>query len=195
MEFYINDEKIDVTLENEKTVGDVLKSIELICEENEAAVIGIQINQQQITAEKFDEISLSPLNDDMCFKFSVITKSTIAESFTKLSQLFEQLAEKMLKVPVELQSGKDKEANNSIKELADSIQNFCHVAALASLFKEYISIQIDGKPFNEFFADFSPILEDFEQALKDNDTVTVGDLSEYEICPRLQAISEALKTL
>ncbi len=46
--------------------------------------------------------------------------------------------------------------------------------------------------FNEFFADFSPILIDFEQALQNNDTVLIGDLSEYEICPRLKAISEAL---
>ena len=31
MEFYVNNEKIDVQLENEKTVGDVLKSFELTC--------------------------------------------------------------------------------------------------------------------------------------------------------------------
>lgn len=30
MEFYVNDEKIDATIEDEKTVGDVLKSLSLI---------------------------------------------------------------------------------------------------------------------------------------------------------------------
>ena len=35
-------------------------------------------------------------------------------------------------------------------------------------------------------------IADFEDALQNNDTVLVGDLSEYEICPRLQAMSKAL---
>ena len=49
--------------------------------------------------------------------------------------------------------------------------------------------------FNDFFKEFSPVLLDYEQALQSNDTVLIGDLSEYEICPRLQAISEALKNI
>ena len=42
--FYINGDKIEVQLENEKTVGDVLHSFELTCEENNAAVIGITVD-------------------------------------------------------------------------------------------------------------------------------------------------------
>ena len=52
---------------------------------------------------------------------------------------------------------------------------------------------INGMNFKDFFEDFSPILHDFEDAMKNNDTVLIGDLSEYEICPRLKSISEALK--
>ncbi|MBQ2080381.1 MAG: hypothetical protein II461_01290, partial [Treponema sp.] len=39
------------------------------------------------------------------------------------------------------------------------------------------------------------ILKDFETAMQDKDTVTVGDLSEYEISPRLTMISEAVGQL
>ena len=39
------------------------------------------------------------------------------------------------------------------------------------------------------------ITHDFEEALQNNDSVMIGDLSEYEICPRLQAISKALKKM
>ena len=80
--------------------------------------------------------------------------------------------------------------------VADSINHFCHLAALASLFPEtFTNTTIDGMNFNDFFKDFSPILADFEQALQNNDTVMIGDLAEYEICPRLQKISESLKNL
>ena len=37
--------------------------------------------------------------------------------------------------------------------------------------------------------------KDFEDALQNNDTVMLGDLSEYEICPRLKEISKALQSM
>lgn len=195
MDFYINDEKVDITIEEEKTVGDVLKSFEITCEENNAAVIGISINDKNITAEIFDEVSKEPLTEEMIFRFNVVTKQNISDSFSHLSVLFRQLAKRMQNIPVELQSGKAREAHDSIKTLADSIDEFCHIAALASLFKEYTEVKINDMPFIEFFKDFSPVLSDFEEALKANDTVSVGDLSEYEICPRLEAIAQALEEI
>ena len=194
--FYINGEPVEVQLEGEETIGDVLKSFEITCEENSAAVIGITVDDKPITAETFDNEAAKPLGKDTQFDFSVVTKDSIRESFTALSRLFEELSLKMEDVPVALQSGKNKEVSDSIKKVADSIDNFCHIAALASLFpQDFGSTTIDGKQFSEFFEDFSPVLTDFEQALANNDTVLIGDLSEYEICPRLKAISKALNQM
>ena len=194
--FYINGEAVEVQLEGEETIGDVLKSFEITCEENSAAVIGITVDDKPITAETFDNEAAKPLGKDTKFDFSVVTKDSIRESFTALSRLFEELSLKMEDVPVALQSGKNKEVSDSIKKVADSIDNFCHIAALASLFpQDFGSTTIDGKQFSEFFEDFSPVLTDFEQALANNDTVLIGDLSEYEICPRLKAISKALNQM
>ncbi len=194
IDFFINGQKIDVQIEDEQTIGDVLSSFEKTCEENQAAVIGIAVDGKTITAETFDDEALKPLSKNMKFEFSVVTKSDIQMSLTKLSELFANLAGQMESVPSALQSGKNKEVSESIKNVADSIDQFCHVAALASLFPETFKIiNIDGVSFKDFFADFSPILKDFEDALKKTDTVMIGDLSEYEICPRLQAISKALE--
>ncbi len=191
--FYINGEPVEVQLEGEETIGDVLKSFELTCEENAAAVIGITVDGNSITAETFDSEATKPLGKDTKFEFSVVTRDSIKQSFAALSQLFSELSEQMENVPVALQSGKNKEVSDSIKKVADSIDNFCHIAALASLFpQDFSNTKIEGKDFAEFFEEFSPVLVDFEQALSNNDTVLIGDLSEYEICPRLKAISEAL---
>ncbi|MCR4899498.1 MAG: hypothetical protein K5907_01605 [Treponema sp.] len=191
--FYINGEQIEVQLEGEKTIGDVLKSFELTCEENSAAVIGITVDGETVTAETFDDKAGQPLGNDTKFEFSVVTKDSIKQSFSALSQLFSELSSKMEEVPVALQSGKNKEVSESIKKVADSIDQFCHIAALATLFpQDFKETKIDGKQFTEFFNDFSPVLKDFETALENNDTVLIGDLSEYEICPRLKAISESL---
>jgi len=194
--FYINGDKVEVQLENEKTIGDVLHSFELTCEENNAAVIGITVDGRTITAESFDQEAKKELGKNTKFEFSVVTIQSIKDAFAQLALLFDSLSEKMEQVPVDLQAGKNTEVTESIKELADSIDQFCHVAALASLFPQtFKDTTIDNMNFKDFFADFSPILLDFEQALQNNDTVLIGDLSEYEICPRLQSISNALKKI
>ena len=194
MEFFVNTEKIDVQIEGEKTVGDVLSSFAKECDANKAAVIGIKVNGKQITADIFDKESEEFLSNDTKFEFDVITEYAIKESFLKLSELFDTLSDEVEEVPSKYMNGKASEANEIIKSLADSIDHFCHIAALASLFPEtFTNTSIDGKNFSDFFEEFSPILTDFEQALQNNDTVLVGDLCEYEICPRLKAIALALK--
>lgn len=196
VEFYINGQQVEVQLEDEQTVGDVLKSFESTCEENDAAVIGIAVDSKQITAELFDEEAAKPLGSNTKFEFSIVTKNDIKASFEKLSELFNELAAQMEGVPVALQSGKNAEVSESIKKLADSIEQFCHVATLASLFPDTFSTNsLNGISFKDFFAEFSPILKDFEDALQNNDTVMLGDLSEYEICPRLKEISKALQSM
>ena len=101
----------------------------------------------------------------------------------------------MENVPLALQTGKDNEANGDIKILANAVEDFCHTATFASLFEEFSLIRVEEKPLSEFFADFSPILEDFEEALKTGDTVGIGDLAEYEICPRLKSLADALEEI
>ena len=196
IQFYINGQSVDVQLEDEQTIGDVLKSFEKTCEENNAAVIGITVDEKQIPAEIFDDEASKPLGKDTKFEFSIVTINDIKESFEKLSALFNELALQMEGVPVALQSGKNLEVSESIKKLADSIDHFCHIATLASLFPETFNTEsLNGINLKNFFADFSPILKDFEEALQNNDTVMLGDLSEYEICPRLKDIANALKKM
>lgn len=193
MQLYINGQQADATLENEKTIGDVLASFEKTCEENDAAVTGIQVNGKNITAETFDETAMLPLESDSIISFEVVTKQTVQESLKFYGEKFTLLAEQMENVPVQLQTGKDNEANVSIAQLADTIDQFCHIASLTSLFPETIaSIQIEGKNLLDFFSDFPNVLAELEQALESGDTVLMGDLAEYEICPRLRSLSKAI---
>ena len=69
IDFFINGQKVDVQIEDEQTIGDVLKSFESTCEENEAAVIGIAVDGKQITADIFDAEAAKPLGKDTKFEF------------------------------------------------------------------------------------------------------------------------------
>ena len=193
MEFYVNEEKIDITLENEKTIGDVLRSFEEEASKNDATTIGIKINGSSIPAEEFDSAISQEIKDDTKIELKVLAKANLLDSLEISKNRFAELSEKMSEVPVALQSGKDKEANTMIAVLADAIDEFCHTATLCALFPDlYNSLVIDGKSITEFFEEFAPIVADFEQSLESKDTVTSGDLCEYEIAPRLTSIAASI---
>ena len=193
MEFYVNGEKIDITLENEKTVSDVLKSFEEEAAKNDATTIGIKINGESVPAGDFEKVVGQELKNDTKIELNVLSKGNLLDRLATSKARFDELSTKLSDVPVALQSGKDKEANTMIAVLADAIDEFCHTATLCALFPElYNAIVIDGKSITEFFEEFAPIVADFEQSLESKDTVTSGDLCEYEIAPRLTSIAASI---
>lgn len=193
MEFYVNGEKIDITLENEKTVSDVLKSFEEEAAKNDATTIGIKINGESVPAGDFEKVVGQELKNDTKIELNVLSKGNLLDRLATSKARFDELSTKMSDVPVALQSGKDKEANTMIAVLADAIDEFCHTATLCALFPElYNALVIDGKSITEFFEEFAPIVADFEQSLESKDTVTSGDLCEYEIAPRLISIAASI---
>lgn len=196
MNFYINGEQIDVTLENEKTVGDVLQSFEQTCEQNNAATIAIKVNEKTIGADDFDVTTLLPLKNDTKIEVTVITEQDVKDSLLSLQNPFIDIQKDIENIPVQLQSGKDAEAHKTITFLADLIDQLCHSVTFSALFPEKLAIiKIGDKSTGDFFADFSQVLGDFKSALESKDTVTIGDLAEYEICPRIASIAEALKEI
>ena len=193
MQFYVNGEKIDITLENEKTVSDVLKSFEEEAAKNDATTIGIKINGESVPAGDFEKVVGQELKNDTKIELNVLSKGNLLDRLATSKARFDELSTKMSDVPVALQSGKDKEANTMIAVLAAAIDEFCHTATLCALFPElYNALVIDGKSITEFFEEFAPIVADFEQSLESKDTVTSGDLCEYEIAPRLTSIAASI---
>lgn len=194
MEFYVNGTKIDVELEDEKTIGDVLKSFEEECSKSNATTVSIIVDGKNISAEDFDKTAEKPLCPDTKIELGIISQEAIENSFNEEKENCRKLSEELKQIPVKFQAGKDNEANSIITSLADLIDNICHTASLSALFpQKFGKIKIEDKTFVEFFADLSPVLKDFEQAIESKDTVLLGDLAEYEISPRLDSLADALE--
>ena len=190
----VNGQDVDVTLEDEKTVGDVLKSFEDAASQNEATTVGIVLDGENVSPDKFDSILSHPLEDKTALELTVLTKGQLVDSLRGISDRIATLS--LEDIPVLLQGGKDKDVATMIDSLASECNDFFHTAAMTSLFAEdYGKLMIDGASFLDFFRDFLTILSDFKDAMEGNDTVTVGDLAEYEISPRLKSIRQAIATL
>lgn len=196
MEFYLNGEVLDITLEGEKTVGEVLRSFEKTAQENNCATIAINVDGKKIEAEEFDKVAMQELRDDTRIELTAVSQDSVAQAFKESSEEISKTVDLLLELPVLLQSGSNSKVKDSITRLADAVDNFCHITALSSLFPEkFGKISVDGKNLSEFFADFTPVFNDLNGAMESGDTVLLGDLAEYEISPRLKALAAAVKDL
>ena len=196
MQLKVNGENVDITLEGEKTVGEILKSFEAEASKNEATTTNIILNGKEIGADEFEKILDEPILDDTSIDLTVVSKTALVRNFKESGKKLEEMQARLGTVSTLLQSGKDAQVGTIITELADQISNFLHIARLSSLFPEfYKELQADGKDIGQFLEDFMPFLKDFEEALGSKDTVTVGDIAEYEISPRLKQMAEAVAGL
>ena len=120
----------------------------------------------------------------------------VKEILKQLCKVFVTLAEKLEKIPMQLQKNANKEAMTTVSELADSLSLLFQLIPYLELFPEKFSnFSIENKSLMEFVQEFPPFLEDFLKAVESNDTVSIGDLAEYEIAPRLKSLSSLQKTL
>lgn len=196
MELYVNGTAVDNQLEGEKTIGDVFRSFEAYCEDNKAAVVGIAIDGKTIDADGFDSAAEQPLESGTKIDFEVVTQAQLDASLKKIASALDALIPRIEGISVSLQSGHGKDASKAILELSDCMGELSRAAMFVTLFpNEYKAIIAGDKSLSALFKEINPILSDFADAFKDGDTVTVGDLAEYEICPRLQMLSETLEAI
>lgn len=194
MKIYINDNELDFTLENEKTCGDVLNQIQIQFEKDNATIIGINIDGKNISVEEIDSLSQVRIEDVEIIKIIAVSAEHIKETLIALSYNFDKINQGFEDFPVLLQGNNMVKVSEVLKNFADDFDLLCRTVSLTALFPEYFAdIKIEENSLVDFIKEFSPFLEDFENAIKENDTVTIGDIAEYEIKPRLESYCNIMK--
>lgn len=195
MKLLLNGQEIGFTLENEKTVGDVLRSLELECEKNNATIIRIAINGSEVQADKIEELNAVSVEQCDTADIMTISSSDIIASMKDIVPEMEKLTASLEELPVILQGGDTNKAGAVIKSFTDMFDVLCHLMTLTALFPDiFADKKIDGMSFADFIKSFSPVLEDFENAYSSSDTVLTGDLAEYELKPRFESFINAARS-
>ena len=196
MDIVINGNKADITLDTEKNLGDVLSALETEFSAHNATTISISLDDKQILPEEFDNILDKPIDSVKTLSLTTISQEDVISGFIASSKDFKQISSELNNLTVMFQNGQDKTAITVVKKLADTIEYFCNIVTLASLFPEkFGKIQVQNMPISNFFGELAPILNDFEQALQDSDSVLIGDLAEYEINPRITSIIDMIDSI
>ncbi len=113
-----------------------------------------------------------------------------------LSGLLEEAALRLEDIPLDLQTGKDGRAAESIAlftRATEKLFRLMPILALAGCSLEAGSVA--ELPFRTFMDELSAALRELLEAYETKDAVLVGDLAEYEIAPRLRALGAALTDL
>ena len=117
------------------------------------------------------------------------------EALNSAEQLFLTLKAELSNTSVLLQTGKEAQAIKNITLLIEIINKVTRIMP-----EYFIALRIaeepivNGEPLLAFFGHFNANLNDLIASFENKDTVLLGDLIEYEILPKLEALFTSLKT-
>ncbi len=196
MKIFINDNELDFSLENEKVCGEILNQLQVEFEKDNGTIFKIIIDDVEITADEIENYSQKSIDEINTINIIAVYAEDIKISLKELALEIESLNQSFEELPVYLQGNNQSKVPEILTKFADNFSILCRLISLTALFPEYFeNIKIDDKNLSDFIRDFSPFLEDFENAIKDNDTVTIGDIAEYEIKPRFESFCEVIKEI
>ena len=97
-------------------------------------------------------------------------------------------------VPVQLQSGQEKQALELVARFAELAGRLLRVLPVATQVNPGLAeVTVQGKPLMESVAGLATLFGDLEGAMQRQDLVLVGDLMEYELLPYFSDLSEAMR--
>jgi len=113
------------------------------------------------------------------------------EEFAKLNPLVEEICSRLVDFPLDIQTGKDARAAQSITIFSGITEKIFRI--LGQLNNQgYLSQADDEKPLNLIISEFGSVVRELLEAYEKNDSVLVGDLAEYEAAPRLQELYNSI---
>ena len=108
--------------------------------------------------------------------------------------LVKNVAARMEELPLDVQTGKDQRAAETIQLFSRTCEKLFRIFFVFE--SEGLSLDtfvVDGLSGRTFMEEFNAALTEISAAYENRDTVLVGDLSEYELAPRLLKFFYALK--
>ncbi len=174
-------ENLFTVLNDYKNIKPLLKSnIDKIYDSSSEGFIETLIQNRNLTKDQEDKL------ETFCQNIIVIAESRkyeIIEPENELESLknsFERLSEEIGNVSILLQTGKDKEA-------MDTVLSFVEFSKKLSRVLNALEIK-HNMPIEGNLSEFNTVLTSLCKALENSDSVLVGDLLEYEIVPLIETL-------
>lgn len=196
MEIYINGHMIDYIRENESTLGEILGSLESECEKSGMTITAIRVDDRELAASELDGLFALEPEKVSKIELETISGQDIQAMLRELGSEFAQCVTPLMDVPIQLQTGKELAVMETINQFSMRLEHLYRLLPLLPLGKfEPEDLLVASTPLSDLPGVLSPVLEELLGALKNRDTILVGDLSEYELAPKIEELSAVLSAL
>ena len=116
-------------------------------------------------------------------------RQPVAELGFTLGQL-RAMAEQLVEVPVQLQTGHEADAMQTVVTLTELLGRVVRLVPLVE--GSNAQPELDMARVRAFAEELAPHLAELKEAFEAQDSVLLGDLLEYELAPRLESLNEVL---
>ena len=184
----INGEELSYTLENEKTLGEVLGSIEEACCREHETIVQISVDGKGLTSQELDLLFTQPVDTDIIIELSTFSGAEIRNYMKGLMKELSGYAEEFEQIPVYMQTGKDVQVLNLLGTFSEKLNELYRSLLLSDVTELPIDIRIEEKSIHEYQKDITALLHDIVSSIEEKDIIQVGDLAEYELAPLVKTL-------
>lgn len=191
----INGEELSYTLENEKTLGEVLGSIEEACCREHETIVQISVDGKELTSRELDLLFTQPVDTDITIELSTFSGAEIRNYMKGLMKELSGYAEEFEQIPVYMQTGKDVQVLNLLGTFSEKLNELYRSLLLSDVTELPIDIQIEEKSIHEYQKDITALLHDIVSSIEEKDIIQVGDLAEYELAPLVKTLINGVSSI
>jgi hypothetical protein len=113
--------------------------------------------------------------------------------FSNLKPLLDETCDRLLDLPLDVQTGKDARAAQTIQIFSGVSEKVLRILRQFDI-QGFLPRDNDESQIVSMIENFGNIVKELLEAYERNDTVLVGDLAEYEAAPRLKELYELIES-
>ena len=191
----INGEELSYTLENEKTVGEVLGSIEDACCREHATIVQVAVDGKELSSHELDLLFKRPVDADITIDLSTSSGVEIRNYMKGLMQELSKYADDFEQIAVYMQTGKDVQAFNLLGAFSEKLNELYRSLLLSDVTELPLDIRIEEKSIHEYQKEITALLHDIVSSIEEKDIIQVGDLAEYELAPLVKTLINGVSSI
>ena len=191
----INGEELSYTLENEKTLGEVLGSIEEACCREHETIVQVAVDGKVLTSHEVDLLFKQPVDTDITIDLSTFSGTEIRNYMKALMQDLSKYADDFEHIPVYMQTGKDVQVLNLLGTFSEKLNELNRSLLLSDITELPIDMQIEEKSIHEYQKEITALLQNIVSSIEEKDIIQVGDLAEYELAPLVKTLINGVSSI
>ena len=198
MDIFANNQKLPFEFHNEKTLGDLIGSLLILTNQANKIITHITIDGETLALDQKDQYKDRLLEDVQKLELSLEEKlDLVLFALSEARNLLPQFTANLSEVAELLMGGQKHKAMNIFGNALltwKSVINYLKTVGI-SYRLDFSTIRFDDKTIEEKNIDLLKILHEIKAAMEREDIVTLGDLIEYELIPRIDEQTQVIDKL